>query len=92
MIRWNVTPEEHRLIEQIALRASDIGYASNRRIDRTDLVMDLTATHGNGNPLQLAALLSAREFDFVHDVWGIMRHIDRETGKLQNCFSPRYSA
>ncbi len=56
-----------------------------------DLELDITATHLNGNPLRLEELLRADEGDFCHDVSGIRHHIDRETGKLTNLFSPRYS-
>lgn len=43
--------------------------------------------------LDLDALLIAPDFDFAHDVCGIMRHMDRGTypGKLTGCFVPRYS-
>lgn len=52
--------------------------------------MDLIATH-NSNPLDLERLLAADDFNFIHDVYGIARHIDRETGELGGCFSPRFS-
>lgn len=45
--------------------------------------------HSNGNPLDLAALLSFKPQDFTHDVIGISLNINRETGQLQNCFLPR---
>jgi len=57
-----------------------------------DADMDVTACHANGNKLDLAGLLAADDFNFSHDVFGIYRHIDRDTGKLGNCFRPRYSA
>lgn len=56
---------------------------------KLSLVMDL-----DGVPdLDLTALLKAPNFDFAHDVCGIMRHMDRTKwpGKLTNCFVPRYS-
>lgn len=54
-------------------------------------MMDITAVHANGNPLKLAELLATDDFNFTHDVFGITRHIDRETGKLGGCFVPRFS-
>jgi hypothetical protein len=56
-----------------------------------EAIMDVTACHANGNPLRLFDLAAAPEFDFVHDVFGIYRHIDRETGKLSDCFVPRFT-
>jgi hypothetical protein len=54
--------------------------------------MDVTAAHCNGNPLRLEDLLKADDFNFMHDVCGIARHLNRDTGKLENFFSPRFSA
>lgn len=53
--------------------------------------MDINACHSNGNPLDLKALLEADDFNFCHDVFGIRNHINRATGQLENCFSPRFS-
>lgn len=92
MISWKATREELRLMRLIALRAGAMAAKSGVDIGKTtDLVMDLNATHSNGCPLELAELLAAEDFDFCHDVWGIMRHIDRTNGQLRNCFLPRYA-
>lgn len=71
----------------IARRAT----AMNPDIDQMNVVMDLAAANGvNGNsPIDLDTLLVSSDFDFSHDVFGIMRHMDRETGKLGGCFLPR---
>lgn len=53
--------------------------------------MDLCACHANGNPLRLADLLAADDLNFTHDITGIARHMDRETGQLRDLFSPRFS-
>jgi len=90
-INWNVSDEDHRLIRRIADRAmatmpsiAECGYS------HLDVVMDVQATHANGNPLDLARLLNDfRPFDFSHDIVGILTHLDRKTGKLTGCFSPR---
>ena len=55
-------------------------------------MMDVTATHNQGAPLQLRQLLAADDGDFAHDVFGIRRWLDRDTGKLAGCFTPRYRA
>lgn len=57
-----------------------------------DVAMDLTACHLYGCPLDLAGLKEAKEGDFLHDLAGIQANIDKGTGKLLNCFLPRYSA
>lgn len=60
-------------------------------VERLPLFMDITACHRSGCPLDLEALAGAPEADFVHDIAGIQRHIDRRTGRLGDCFLPRFA-
>lgn len=57
---------------------------------RTAIVMDLDNTDRH-MPLDAEALLASSDADFAHDMLGIRRHIDRETGTLTGCFTPRYA-
>jgi hypothetical protein len=86
------TPHEDRVIRKIARRAMALetrdGDAGRPFMDWW---MDIAATHASGNPLDLERLLAADDFNFAHDVFGICRHLDRETGELRNFFSPRFS-
>lgn len=75
-LRAKLPPEEFS-------KVADFDYMSTN--------MDITAVHANGNPLDLQKLLTFDDFSFAHDVFGISRHIDRNTGKLMNCFLPRCS-
>lgn len=90
MIDWSKGTIEDEIV------ASDI---AQRFIDEIDpnatkmtIVMDIMASHTNGCKLKLEALRDSKLSDFVHDVCGINKHIDRETGKLLDCFLPRYAA
>jgi hypothetical protein len=69
------------------------GMTGNTRIDRVSLIMDLMAADGvNGNPaIDWTRLYSADDFNFAHDVGGIHRHMNRETGELGGCFLPRFT-
>src|SRR5262245_27277795 len=87
----NRTPEEHKLITEIAARAVRVATRMKRRVDQIDLMMDLSACHANGCPLKLKELADADEFNFIHDIFGIQRHLDRKTGKLTGFFSPRFT-
>lgn len=73
--------------EALTPRSVRKGYA------RINLVMDLTAADGvNGNrPLDWERFLSADDFNFMHDLGGISRHIDRTTGRLGGHFLPRFT-
>jgi len=53
--------------------------------------MDLVATHANGCPLDFEALKAADDFNLVHDIVGIGRHLDRVSGKLTGGFRPRFA-
>jgi hypothetical protein len=59
-------------------------------IDGLSLDMDLAAVHAKV-PLRLDELLGADDFNFAHDIGGIMRHMDRTTGELADFFLPRFA-
>lgn len=90
-INFTATAEDQRLITAIVERAIADGIVPGHTGIVLELTMDITATHLNGTPLRLADLLVADRFNFVHDVGGIRAHIDRETGKLDGRFLPRYT-
>lgn len=61
---------------------------------RMSLEMDLAAVHCNGCELDFKKLLEFDDFNFVHDIDGIMRNLDRDDdsptgGQLLHCFLPR---
>ena len=84
---FNANTHDMAVIGRIAKRAHD-----EYEADYITVMMDIEAVHCNGNPLRLDELLKADNFNFLHDIGGINKHINRETGKLEDCFSPRYSA
>jgi uncharacterized protein DUF6874 len=86
-VSFECSQEEFRIATAIARRAIELG--SHRKL--LDIEMDIVATHCNGNPLRLHALLAADDFNFIHDIVGIERHLNRETGKIDGFFRPRFS-
>ena len=86
MINWDTSKEDDEVIHAIAKRAVD-----KFDFNLFQVEMDIAACHANGNPLLLKKLLEANEYEFAHDVLGIRKHIDRKTGQLKDCFSPRFS-
>lgn len=91
-ISFEITEQDRTLIFKIVERFVSYPCADDATIDRGALVMDITATHANGCPMDLARWLAADGFDFNHDVIGIMQHLDRKTGELSSCFLPRHAA
>ena len=79
------------LIQKIADRAVSEYALHNIRVNRLDVLMDITAVHFGGCKLRLDDMLAADEFNFIHDITGINRNLDRDSGTLANCFRPRFS-
>lgn len=86
-INWNTTKAENDLIAAIVERAVSL----MRAYSRQETSMDITACHLNGCKLRLQELLDADDSNFIHDVAGIRQHIDRTSGRLIDCFEPRFA-
>jgi hypothetical protein len=91
-VSFNRSKEEARTISKIAQRAVLMASQHGWPYDFMDADMDICAVHANHFRLDLGRLLGADDFNFAHDVFGIRRHLNRETGKLENCFVPRFAA
>lgn len=79
------------LIKEIAERASALAMKYGKPFPWRTAMMDVTACHEGGCPLKLKDLLASSDADFAHDVWGINRHLNRETYKLEGGFLPRFA-
>ncbi len=87
---WHLNPHDLVAVEQIVNRMWALAIKHDIPTgEKINLHMDLTACHNHGCPLDLQKLLKAPDFDFMHDVLGIGRHLNRETGQLEDCFLPR---
>ena len=84
-ISFKATDEERALVTASVKRAQALGFTR----DPMDLEMDILAAHANGCSLDFAKLMSFDAFNFIHDVGGIVEHLDRVTGKLGGFFLPR---
>jgi hypothetical protein len=89
-INWEITNPDASIVIDIVDRAEKLRiiFATEKRTT----MMDITACHCNGCELDLAGLFAAAPMDFGHDVLGISEHLDRKTGALLDCFTPRYAA
>jgi len=91
IIKWASKKEETELIQKIVQRALKYWERLGLDMNRSNLEMDISACHANGCPLELQKLLDADDFNFIHDIAGIMQHINRKTGKLKKLFLPRFA-
>ena len=91
MLKWNISKSDYEVVDRIAVRAHLMAKDAGIDYPVTDANMDITATHLNCCKLKLRELASAPNFDFSHDVFGIRRHLNRETGQLEDCFQPRFA-
>jgi len=87
---WNLGADEEDCVAEIVDRAFEL-YAEHdiQAGEKIDLRIDLIATHNHACHLNLVKMLKAPDFDFMHDIIGIRRHLNRETGQLGNHFIPR---
>jgi hypothetical protein len=90
-IKWRTTKASSLLIHRIVERAVAEKLIRGSKLVKTNLEMDITAVHLNDMQLRLRDLVVAPTSDFGHDVLGIRRYVDRTTGKLTDCFVPRYA-
>jgi hypothetical protein len=79
--------DRHKKTAEVVRRANA---ELSSAIDPLSLTMDLESVPD----LDLDKLLKAPAFDFAHDIYGIIRHMDRTKfpGKLLNHFHPRCCA
>lgn len=84
----DLSAEEEALVWKIVRRAAKMLKKRRRKLDGLSLYMDIAATRAQA-PLDLKRLYEFSDFDFAHDVFGIMRHMNRRTGKLADFFLPR---
>jgi hypothetical protein len=89
--QFRCTRSEIIVVSKIAKRAVCMALDAGVAYKHQDAMMDIEACHSNGCPLKLEELLAADDGNFGHDVFGIRRFIDRETGKLGDGFWPRFA-
>jgi hypothetical protein len=91
-MNMDATREDTQKISNIARRFVEICKEMGQDVEQFSIMMDLTATHLNGCPLRLQELSETEDFHLIHDVMGINQNLNRDTGELENCFSPRFAA
>lgn len=94
---WKLKTDEQPIVLKIVDRAYAMAqkHAAGKPMgerDKQDWRMDIIAVHNGDCPLRLQDMLDADDFNFAHDIFGIARHLNRTTMKLEDHFLPRFSA
>lgn len=85
---FDVSFDDLLIISKITDRFIEIvGIPESKKLS---ICMDISAAHSHER-LDLAGLLSATAGDIIHDVSGIRRYINRDTGETTRWFTPRYT-
>lgn len=88
-VSFRVSQQDKEYIYRIARRAEDTGLIPCELDPFLSLMMDLSAVKAQGCSIDFETLLNFEIPDFAHDICGIIRHMDRTTGLLTDCFLPR---
>lgn len=75
-------------IHAISRRAIKELFPARKDINFNSLCMDIEAADCD-IPMDLDRLLEFDMYNFMHDVCEIVRHLNRKTAKLEDCFVPR---
>lgn len=79
-----------KLLALVANRAARMDLKHNKHNAEDLISWEMTIYHGHrAIPMDLEYLLGFDDFNFAHDVFGLRRHLNRETLKVENCFVPR---
>lgn len=90
-LNWNLRREDAQPIELCVNRAMKLSREHNLQLNRMTLEMDLVSLHLNGTPINFRDMAVGTHSDFLHDILGIRRHLDRSTAQLRDCFVPRFA-
>ncbi|SEK36863.1 hypothetical protein SAMN04515666_101340 [Bosea lupini] len=90
-VSFEIAPELRPFVDQILDRTAALYASARQPFDRLHHEMNLCACHANGCPLDFTRMVGADDFNLAHDVFGIDRHLDRDTGRLTDHFLPRFA-
>lgn len=87
MLNFDLNNTDREYARKIAVRA--VEYLDVLSV--MEIIMDLSVVHNHDCGLDLAQFSAADDFNLLHDVVGIHNHLNRKTGKLEDCFVPRFA-
>lgn len=88
-MNFGVTDDEIIMIDKIVRRFAALCAEHGKQLAIVETMMDIVLTHTQNHKLNFIGLLLTNDNDFAMDVIGIIKNMDRTTGKLTNGFKPR---
>lgn len=88
-LSFHVEQEQYQNMFDCAQRAIKLAEKYDLVYNLQSAEMDLSACHANGQPLDFKKLLAFDDGNFGHDVFGIRRHLNRQTGHVEGFFLAR---
>jgi hypothetical protein len=88
--KHTATAEDLEILTMIDKRAQEIAQSFEVKAPKR-VASSVLLVHEHINRLDLRQLLMADDFNFVHDVWGIDKHLIRRDRKLSRAFMPRFA-
>jgi len=86
-IDWKISQEDEALIRKIVNRVAEHAFD---KFDVVSAMMDVYVVHRYICPLDLKRMADGKDADIIHDVYGIMKNLNRNSIKLKNYFIPRF--
>lgn len=87
--KFTRNPVQAELIRKCAARAAALYANAGGTCCKLGIEMDLSAANASGCPMNFDKLLGFSDASFMHDVYGIQSHINRNNGRLTASFLPR---
>lgn len=75
-------PEMEGVVQRAVFHYSEFGVV----LDPLRLMLDLSAAKSSIPTINFEALLESEDDDFAHDISGVIKNLNRETGHLENNF------
>lgn len=82
---------EPQLIQAIARRAVAFYERMGTNVLPVYIATEISYVHNQVIRLRLQDMLDADDFNFMHDIAGIHRHLDVKHDRLNDCFLPRFA-
>ena len=86
----SITQEQRAAISRRATAIAIANGGDPSRININEIVLTLNDVIASGCPLDVERWIAADDFNFTHDLVGILRHYDPATGGFSHHFVPRF--